>query len=167
MFYDQPAGRGNNGLFVPALKKVSDMILKLNIECVNGWYFEETCIRVMEVDENINLYDLHEAIQDAVNFDRDHPFDFYLANSSAPFAHKNRLTEIEDWSESNYFNIKLKDIYPLGRKKLYYLFDFGDQWIFEIRKARGAKKPEQGVKYPRVIQAIGPSPEQYPGGEDS
>ncbi len=32
----------------------------------------------------------------------------------------------------------------------------------EIRKARGAKKPEADVKYPRVVEAVGPAPEQYP-----
>ncbi len=32
----------------------------------------------------------------------------------------------------------------------------------EIRKARGTKKPEADVKYPRVVEAVGPAPEQYP-----
>jgi hypothetical protein len=144
------------------------MILKLKIECVRGWYFKEACIRVIEIDENMDLLDLHEAIQDAVNFGRDHAFEFYLANSSSPWAQKHRLTENEDWSyiERDFAKIKLKDLYPLGRKKLYYLFDFGDKWIFEIRKARGAKKPEADVEYPRVVEAIGPDPEQYPTLED-
>jgi hypothetical protein len=138
------------------------MILKLKIECVSGWYLKETCIRVIEVDENMDLLHLHEVIQDAVNFERDHPFEFYLANSSSPFAQKHRLTEGDDWKESNFVKIKIKDLFPLGRKKLYYLFDFGDKWTFEIRKARGAKIPEAGVEYPRVVESIGPDPEQYP-----
>jgi hypothetical protein len=147
------------------------MILKLKIECVDGWYLKETCIRVFEIDENMDLLDLHEVIQDSVNFDRDHPFEFYLANSSSPFAHKQRLTEDDDcedddWRESSFAKIKIRDLYPLGRKKLYYLFDFGDKWTFEIRKARGAKNPQAGVKYPRVVEAIGPNPEQYPAWED-
>ena len=54
-----------------------------------------------------------------------------------------------------------------SRKKLYYLFDFADHWTFEIRKARGAKKPEAGVKYPRVVEALEPAPEQYPRWENS
>lgn len=142
------------------------MLLKLKIECVSGWHLEETCIRVIEIDENMDLLDLHEAIQDSVNFDRDHPFVFYLANSPSPFAHKQRLTEDDEWRESSFAEIKIKDLYPLGRKKLYYLFDFGDNWIFEIRKARGAKNPQAGAKYPRVIEAIGPNPEQYPAWGD-
>jgi len=74
----------------------------------------------------------------------------------------------DDWAarESHFAKIKLRDIYPLGRKKLYYLFDFGDKWTFEIRKARGGKKLEAGIKYPRVVEAIGPDPEQYPIWED-
>jgi len=145
------------------------MILKLRIECVRGAYLKEPCIRVIEIDENTDLFDLHVAIQDAINFGRDHPFEFYLANSSSPWAKKRRMTENEDWRyiESDFARIRLKDVYPLGRKKLYYLFDFGDHWTFEIRKARGAKKPEADVKYPRVVEAVGPAPEQYPSWEDS
>ena len=30
-----------------------------------------------------------------------------------------------------------------------------------------SKKPEEGVKYPRVVEAVGPAPEQYPRWEDS
>jgi hypothetical protein len=140
------------------------MIFKLRIECVRGWYLKERCIRVIEIDENTDLLELHEAIQDAFGFGRDHPFAFYLANSSSPWAQKHRLIENEDWRhiESDFAKIRLKDLYPSGRKKLHYLFDFGDQWTFEIRKVRGAKKPELNVKYPRVVETIGPDPEQYP-----
>ena len=72
----------------------------------------------------------------------------------------------DSYIESDFAKIRLKDLYPLGRKKLYYLFDFGDNWTFEIRRARGAKKPEANVEYPRVVEAIGPDPEQYPTWED-
>lgn len=140
------------------------MILTLTVECVDGMYLEDECVRVIEIDETASLYDLHEAIQDAVGFARDHPFEFFLANSASPQAHKRWLTEQEKWEEKerDFFRTRLNSIYPLGRKKLYYLFDFGDDWTFEIRKGRGAKKPESGVRYPRVVQSIGPNPKQYP-----
>lgn len=140
------------------------MILRLRVECVSGWFLKEPCIRLIEIDENMDLLDLHDVIQDAFNFGRDHPFVFYLANSSSPWAQKHRLTHNEDWKhiESDFAQIRLKDLYPLGRKKLYYLFDFGDQWIFEIRKARGAQKKESDVTYPRVVESIGADPVQYP-----
>lgn len=140
------------------------MILTLTVECVWGVYLEDQCVRVIEIAENASLYDLHEAIQEAVGFGRDHPFEFYTANSASPGAHRRWLTEKEEWQEKedDFLTIRLNSIYPLGRKKLYYLFDFGDRWTFEIRKGRGAKKPKSGVTYPRVVQTIGPNPKQYP-----
>lgn len=142
------------------------MIIRLKVECVRGFYLKEQCIRVIEMEEDTTLLDLHEIIQEVVGFDRDHPFDFYLANSSSPWAHKKWLgeSESEDWAdrESEFLHIRLSQVFPLGRKKLYYLFDFGDKWTFEIRKTRGSKKPEVDVAYPRVIESIGPIPEQYP-----
>jgi len=48
------------------------------------------------------------------------------------------------------------------RPKLYYWFDFGDDWTFEITKDRRIKSAEPRVKYPRVVGATGPNPEQYP-----
>jgi hypothetical protein len=49
--------------------------------------------------EEARLYDLHEAIQDAVQFGRDHPFQFFLANSASPSARKQWLTEKEEWED--------------------------------------------------------------------
>jgi hypothetical protein len=140
------------------------MIWTLRIECVYGWYLEVRCTRVIEVDENCSLHDLHEAIQDAVRFGRDHPFIFFIANSSSPGAMRHWVTEKEEWEAtvSDLFRIKIGDIYPCGREKLYYLFDFGDRWTFEIRKARGVKNPDPAVTYPRLAEAIGPNPRQYP-----
>ena len=144
------------------------MILTLTVECAGGAYLKETCIRVIEMDETACLYELHDAIQDAVRFGRDHPFEFFLASSSSPWAHRKWLTEKEEWEdkEDDFHRIRLTHIWPTGRKKLYYLFDFGDKWTFEIHKARGAKEPEHGVKYPRLIKAIGPNPKQYPRFEE-
>jgi hypothetical protein len=46
--------------------------------------------------------------------------------------------------------------------KLFYHFDFGDDWRFEIRKMRNKpKEPEARVRYPRVIEAKGPKLRQY------
>jgi hypothetical protein len=144
------------------------MILTLTIECVRGAYLRERYIRVIEIHAKASLYDLHDAIQDTVKFGRDHPLEFFLANSSSPYAVKKWLTEKKEWEdkEDDFCRIRLTDIWPTGRKKLYYLFDFGDKWTFEIRKGRGGKEPEQGVKYPRLLKAIGPNPEQYPRYEE-
>lgn len=134
------------------------MIFTLTITCVGGAYLKETCVRVIEIDEEASLYDLHEAIQDAVNFDRDHLYEFFLAHT--PYGMRQRFTVEEDWKdrESKFFEMRLCDVFPTRRKRLHYLFEFGDRWIFEIRKARGSKPAAAGIAYPRVVDAVGPNP---------
>jgi hypothetical protein len=59
--------------------------------------------------------------------------------------------------------ITLEGVFPLPKNmKLFYHYDFGDGWRFEIRKTRKKPTPPvQGIEYPRVIESIGPNPEQY------
>jgi len=115
------------------------------------------------MDDTASLLDLHGMIQDAVSFDRDHPFEFYTANSASPWAEKNWITLAEELDEKvdAFAGTQLKHIWPLGRKKLYYWFDFGDAWIFEIRKMRSTKA-DALLDTPQIIGRVGPDPEQYP-----
>jgi hypothetical protein len=115
------------------------------------------------MDDSSSLYDLHEMVQEAVSFERDHPFTFYTANSGSPWAERNWIADEEDWTqmERAFERTKLRDVWPLGRKKLYYWFDFGDKWIFEIRKMRSAKGDAE-LPVPTVLQRIGVDPQQYP-----
>ena len=138
------------------------MIYTLTVAAVSGAYLKEDCIRVLEIDACATLEDLHLAIQKAVSFGNDHLYDFYAGRH-----YRNRqirYSDDEDWEarESNFSGLKLSDVYPLNGLKLYYCFDFGDNWIFEIRKARKVKPIESGLSCPRVIESHGPNPEQYP-----
>ena len=139
------------------------MIFTLRVECVRGMYWTEESVRVIEFDEEDSLYSLHYAINKFVDFDFDHVWDFYAGRH--PDNRKVLFTETEGWNrrQNDYRGIQLGEVYPLPKStKLYYFFDYGDSWIFEIRKARKLKEPEPGVEYPRVIERIGPNPEQYP-----
>lgn len=62
----------------------------------------------------------------------------------------------------------LESVLPLGKdRKLYYLFDYGDSWLFAVTKSRkNPGNPEPRVKYPRVIDERGVKPEQYPDGDE-
>jgi hypothetical protein len=59
-------------------------------------------------------------------------------------------------------------MFPLEKgQKLFYMFDFGDSWLFKITKtSKQPHVPEKGVKYPKVIEKIGKNPEQYPMWDD-
>lgn len=140
------------------------MIWTLTIECIVGMYQEHECVRVVEIDSEASLLDLHNAIQDAVDFDRDHLFEFFggrnWRNHKVVFGDSYDAENIFDV----YSSITLEEVYPLPKScKLFYHFDFGDDWFFKIRKSRKKpKEPENGVQYPRVVESVGPNPEQYP-----
>jgi SAM-dependent methyltransferase len=149
-------------------KEMMKTIYTLSIECVWGAYLEAPFLRVVEVPSDMTLRDLHLLIQDLAGFDNDHLSTFYTANSLR--GKKVWLTETGDLEDGHddmdggpLWDLALHDIYPLPKhKKLYYWFDFGDDWTFEIRRKGKGRPPASGVRYPRIIRGEGSKPEQYP-----
>lgn len=138
------------------------MVVKLRVTCIFGRFLDRECVRTIAMDDFSSLYDLHEMIQTAVSFGRDHPFTFYTANSGSPWAERNWIADEEEWAnmERAFNRTKLAEIWPLGRKKLYYWFDFGNKWIFEIRKMRSSKEDAK-LSVPMILARVGPDPLQY------
>ncbi len=143
-------------------------IYTMSIECVWGAYLKERFFRVIEVPSEMTLHDLHSYMQELTGFDDDHMSTFYVANSHR--GKKVWFTETGEYDDGNdaldggpMWDITLDKIFPLPKhKRLYYWFDFGDDWIFEIRKKGKDGLSVSSVHYPRVIQKEGPEPEQYP-----
>ncbi len=139
------------------------MIWTFKIELLYGAYAKEECVRVIEIESSSTLEDFHFAIQNAVEFENDHLYEFYTSRTD-----RSRDRIRFDDENGKLYDLTLENLYPLEkRKKLFYLFDYGDHWLFKISKNR--KKPQQrkiGIKYPRVIERIGKNPEQYPMWEE-
>ena len=139
------------------------MIITLRVECVRGRYRYNECVRVIEIDESASLLSLHSAIQNSVGFDYDHLFEFLAGRN-----HRDRKVVFADdldweYAADSLAEITLKQVYPLPKRlKLYYHFDFGDDWYFVVKKSRKKPTPpEPGVTYPRVVERVGPNPKQY------
>ena len=96
------------------------------------------------------MRELHKYIQEIVDFDDDHLYEFYLGRNSRNKSHT--------LSKSTALN----EIYLLNGLKLYYLFDFGDSWLFEVKKSRKKKMLVKKTKYPSLVESLGVNPEQYP-----
>lgn len=110
----------------------------------------------------MDLYDLHLYIQEIINFDNDHLFEFFVGRNWG-----NRKVVFRDEDEFGFEEVRsldtaLNELYPLNGMKLFYHFDFGDSWMFTIKKARKKKNLVKEVQYPRVIESEGENPEQYP-----
>ena len=117
--------------------------------------------RTIEIAATDSLYDLHSYIQEITEFDNDHAYLFFAGRS-----HTNRKNFYGDgpanpYDAGNHGNVSLNEIYPLKGLKLYYIFDFGDNWVFEIKKMRKKKTVQKHIKYPRIIESVGTNPDQY------
>ena len=110
--------------------------------------------KTIEVKEDFTLIQLHKYIQKLVEFDDDHLYRFYVEKNP-----RNLRSFVSK-------KMKLNEIYPLKGEKLYYLFDFGDSWLFQITKSRKKIIEDNKVSYPLLIESTGVNPEQYPEYDD-
>jgi len=139
------------------------MIWILKVELLFGAYIEELWEGTIEIDSLSTLEDLHFALQDVLNFDNDHMYEFYVSRTEKSH---NRIRY--DDENGLVYSVTLENLYPLEKnKKLFYLFDYGDNWLFKIAKSRKkAQEPMQDIKYPRLVEEVGIKPEQYPSWEE-
>ncbi len=138
------------------------------IKLVLGPPVEEDGKRVVEVSATSDLIDLRSLIQDPDRIRRRPPVrvlrrpQFEKPGQSPRRRRRLRLRAQKQES----LDTQLKQIFPLGRSKQFYMFDFGDSWTFAI--SRGTKKQHvaEGVEYPRLVEEEGSNPRQYPNWDD-
>lgn len=136
------------------------MVITLKLQSAYGSFDPESKVwyRLIEIEEQADLESLHIAIQAAVDFDNDHLYEFFIANNPTG-GNKERF----DDESGGLLEHPIGDMFPLpNHKKLFYLFDYGDSWYFRITKVRKRPMPaESGVRYPRIVEAVGKNPQQY------
>jgi Plasmid pRiA4b ORF-3-like protein len=139
------------------------MIATLKVTLVRGMYCEDDWSANIELDESSTLAELHDAIQMAVDFDNDHSFSFFVSRTE-----RSRDRQYFHDEDKSVDSKTVKNSFPLPDKhSLYYLFDWGDDWIFKVSKTRKSlQQASPGVNYPRVESESGTRPEQYPSFDD-
>jgi len=139
------------------------MIITLKFTLIRGMYCENQWSAEIELDDTSTLDVAHHAIQEAVEFGNDHLYCFYLSRT-----HRSRTREYFDDENGLIWEKTLADMFPLPPKQaLFYLFDWGDEWVFKISPSR--KRPHErvkGAKYPRIVSESGVKPEQYPASDE-
>lgn len=135
------------------------MIQTIEIELIEGIYFEQPWSCTIEIPLDYSLEELHLAIQDAVDFDNDHLYEFIVGSNP-----RARSTINVDCQSDDIYETTVQKLLESSKgKKVFYYFDFGDSWLFQLKKSR--KKPimENPDKcYPRVVSENGKKPTQYP-----
>ena len=139
------------------------MIITLKTTLIRGMYCNGDWTANIELEESSTLEDLHIAIQKAVKFENDHLYCFFLSRTD-----RSRSRDYFDDENELIFSKTLRDLFPLPPKQsLFYLFDWGDEWVFKISPTRKLPhEPVQRAKYPRVESESGVKPVQYPVYED-
>ncbi len=134
-------------------------IWTLKVKLVSGIHARGPWEATLEIDSSATLEDLHPAIQSAVQFSDDHMYMFYTART-----HRSRDRTAYEREDGVLHETTLAELFPLSQdRKLFYWFDFGDDWIFSIGRTRAAPLiADKRRKYPRLVGTRGDTPVQYP-----
>jgi Plasmid pRiA4b ORF-3-like protein len=115
--------------------------------------------RTIAMHSTDTLDDLHMAIQDAIKWDADHLYSFFLNNKR----YDQRYGFSSPWDSDNppwADEVQIGELgLPLKHKFMYY-FDYGDSHEFEVEVV-GIEPQAVPGDYPRVIESQGAAPRQY------
>lgn len=155
VFYPEKKGRLGKADF-KTVKPRSNQSYVISVSLGTG------CYRHIQISGDNSLQDLHGAILDAFAFDDDHAHAFFMDNR-----------RWSDWDcyyasgiEEGYRSTERYTLDQAGLckgKKFLYLFDFGDEWIFQCKVLRVV---EGSIETPTVIKEKGEAPEQYPNWDE-
>ena len=137
------------------------MIYTIKSELVGGMHMpEQEVIRTIRIGGSASLDDLCEVMLRSLDFDRDHMYQFCMDNN----AHS-RNAFISGSDRGGKASTKEK-LYKLGLKtgkKFLFIYDFGDEWMFQMEVLEVENK--SGNIRTEVVESIGAA-EQYPDWED-
>ena len=126
--------------------------------------------RDIEIASSASLHSLAQAIVAAFDFDFDHAFGFYTGKTQRTLMQEDPKYElfVDLGEETGALSVKRTSVstaFPKPRHRLTFLFDYGDDWMFQVTlTGTGQKAPK--TRYPKVLAAQGASPEQYPDAEE-
>ena len=127
--------------------------------------------RKIKINPKLNLYGLAEAIIYSFDFDLDHCFGFYseyvdgrLYDSIEQYELFVDLPDVEASPKAKSIKTtKIQDVWTREGKMMYFLFDYGDGWMFEVEHVGTDNKLKTNSRrYFKVSESKGKSPEQYP-----
>ena len=129
--------------------------------------------RVLAVPEDFTLYKLANAILSSFEFDDDHAFGFYdnLTRWSNSMEGYELFSDDDRDPTSEFPGVKktlIKDAFPYLKKKMLFLFDYGDEWHFRV-ELTGVEPVGECKSYAKVVKSVGEALPQYgnPDEDDS
>lgn len=133
-------------------------------------YSDEDVFRTIEIRGNESLASLATEILNAFDFEEDHAYGFYsnIRNIYKSDEVYELFSDIDDCEDTpgakGVKGVLISEVFKV-RKKMLFLFDYGDDWMFLV-ECKKISEANPKIKYPRVIEKVGEAPEQYPDFED-
>ena len=113
------------------------------------------------IPANHTLESLASAILKTTKFDYDHLYHFSYEN---PFGALEMIKHPDMDEGPRASDVRVGDVRLRVGQKMTYLYDFGDEWEFDVTLEQVDK--EKTVKKPRILEMHGKPPEQYPRGDE-
>jgi hypothetical protein len=109
------------------------------------------------------LENLSDSILEAFEFDYDHLDQFTYKTRFGTYKNVNHpfMEDEPPWTDE----VLIGKIELKPGTSMRYLYDFGDNWLFDVKLER-IDPPDPKVKKPVILESHGEAPEQYPGSED-
>ena len=123
----------------------------ISVSCGTG------CYRHIRISAGMTLFNLHEAIMDAFEFIDDHAHAFFM-NNRIWDVHESYYSDMIEDEERYTPDYELHEFELEVGRKFKYVFDFGDEWVFECKLL---KILDETTKEPEVIREKGEPPVQY------
>ena len=126
--------------------------------------------RDLELPSGGSLEDLAAAIVSAFGFDFDHAFGFYSKLKGQDVMRSQPKYELfadmgEQTEAGSVRKTRVADAFPGVGHKMLFMFDYGDEWRFNVELIGLGRKEPKAV-YRRVLKRVGEAPAQYPGLEE-
>lgn len=114
-----------------------------------------SCIRKITIGDQFTLEELHYLIQKSVGFDMDHLYYFQIGSGTSQRRYYAPECKDEIWQADT---VLLAELLPYEGMQFGYLFDFGDEWYFQITVERILNEHTQECE---ISEVKGEAPVQY------
>ena len=118
-------------------------------------------IRDIEIPSNKSLEDLHHAIIDSLELNKNQMASFYMTNEELELLQEIPLFKIDEKDNSmlNMSEITIASVFPKINNQLIYVYDFLEMWRFLISYSKKTKHKSETID---IINSIGKMPEKAP-----
>jgi Plasmid pRiA4b ORF-3-like protein. len=129
--------------------------IEIGVHTIEFKIMVSSCVRNVTMGDHFTLEDLHNLIQKSVDFDSDHLYYFQIGSGAFQKRYFAPECADEKWLANE---VSLAELGLREGKQFEYVFDFGDEWHFQITVEHILNEHTQKCEIKRIK---GKNPQQY------